>query len=405
MHYSYICFAIVGSIFAIISFMFLDTQLSFIIAYFGIMLLCKYLYKINWMQDVFFANDFTLILLLSGGMTPAFFSIISKTPMNMMGEGISILETIIAFLLAIIITYIFNMKLISHSEWTRFIRSNNQFYKFIFFQYCIIFLVMCTIPMYDQKLNIIISYYQFFGLIIITILYRLLVIFAVKSSVAEIYRIRSDTIAEQLENQIILYNNQVNYDKEIRKFRHDFNSLILVINQLLNENKYDEIKTVIAQTANIEEDYLTINPKFSNNVFIQAILINTYYLAQKSKVKYSATVSYPENLRIDEIDLCRIFTNLMNNAIDACRRIDYDKRFINITSIQSKLWFTLIVRNSFNGEVNESHGVLYSTKENKNEHGFGLKIIEETIEKYGGFQDITWENNEFVVKLHIPLNE
>lgn len=402
--YNYFYFVFFGSIFAIISFMFLDTGIAFILAYFIIFLICKYLYKINWLQDIFFTNDFIMILLLSGGITPAAFSIITKVPMNSVDSGVVVVETIAAFMLAALIVYIFNMKLISYGEWTRFTKSNNLIRKLVFLQILIIIMMMFTISVYNQDLNLIVSYYQFFGLIIITIAYRLLIIYTVKSSAAEIYRIRSEIIAEQLENQISLYKNQLKYDKEISKFRHDFNSLMLVLNQLLQENKYDEIKTIIEQTSLAGKEYLDMNQKFSNNIFLQAILSNTYQYSLRNEIKYNATVAYPEGLEIDELDLCRIFSNLINNAMDACNKINIEKRFISITSNNNNSWFTLIVMNSFNGEINETQGTLYSTKENKEEHGFGLKIIEETLEKYGGFLDYSWTDLEFTIKIHIPIN-
>ncbi|MEG6513937.1 GHKL domain-containing protein [Desulforamulus ruminis] len=93
----------------------------------------------------------------------------------------------------------------------------------------------------------------------------------------------------------------------------------------------------------------------------------------------------------------------MNNAIEACNKVSGPEPFIEITSSGNPDWATIEVSNSFN-ELLWKDGELETTKESKDFHGFGLRIIKETIEGLGGliFIEADQEKRIFKIKLCIP---
>lgn len=105
---------------------------------------------------------------------------------------------------------------------------------------------------------------------------------------------------------------------------------------------------------------------------------------------------------MQEIDLCRIFSNVLNNALEASDKIEKTHRQIDVHSKVVNHWFTLVVENTYDGITNDTKG---TTKKEYVEHGFGLSIIEETVVQYHGLLKIARQANRFIVSIHIPLGD
>lgn len=105
---------------------------------------------------------------------------------------------------------------------------------------------------------------------------------------------------------------------------------------------------------------------------------------------------------IEDIDLCNLIGNLLDNAISAAEKCDPESRSIEvkITSMGSRL--VVIVRNSIYAPVLNDNTELKSTKQDASEHGFGVKTIKYIAEKYNGTFDLFEEGLTFIsrVELH-----
>ncbi len=100
------------------------------------------------------------------------------------------------------------------------------------------------------------------------------------------------------------------------------------------------------------------------------------------------------------------FSNIINNAIEACSKVSGSERFIEVTSNSTQDWTIIEVTNSFDGELLIAGGEPKTTKKDKDYHGFGLQIIRETIEGMGGlvFIEPDSEKGIFKIKSCIPIN-
>jgi len=90
-----------------------------------------------------------------------------------------------------------------------------------------------------------------------------------------------------------------------------------------------------------------------------------------------------EDIGIDRVDICSLISNLLDNAIEACRKVP-DNREIHIHSNIRGGYLAVIVENSCVGNVKKSSSGFLSTKQNPKEHGYGTKIIQAIAEKYDG---------------------
>ena len=110
----------------------------------------------------------------------------------------------------------------------------------------------------------------------------------------------------------------------------------------------------------------------------------------------------PKSCSIDEMDLCVLFGNLLDNALEACERLpENEKRFINIQAQLVKRCFLLEVKNSCG--LPEAVKMGTTRKANPDEHGIGLGNIKDVVQKYGGVMDMEVKKNVFLISILLPL--
>ena len=101
------------------------------------------------------------------------------------------------------------------------------------------------------------------------------------------------------------------------------------------------------------------------------------------------------------MDLCSILSNLLDNAIEACCKLEYS-RYINLEMLIFKNQFNIKIINSSNGDYKMENGKFKTTKRG-DLHGIGIGHIKSIVENYGGIYDIKPESEVFTTHISIPL--
>ena len=106
---------------------------------------------------------------------------------------------------------------------------------------------------------------------------------------------------------------------------------------------------------------------------------------------------------MDVVDICNIFGNALENAIESVIRIsDKEKRLIHITVSQVNNFVMIRIENYYEGTLNTDGGEFLTTKNDKKHHGYGIKSIKYTVDRYDGAVYINTDNNWFDIKIVIP---
>ncbi|MGX8851240.1 GHKL domain-containing protein [Amedibacillus sp. YH-ame10] len=147
--------------------------------------------------------------------------------------------------------------------------------------------------------------------------------------------------------------------------------------------------------------------KLSNchNKTIDAILYNKALLAESRRVPFHVTALIPEIIGIEPIDLMCVFTNLLDNAIDANKNVDVKSRFVHVhTKVQANY---LIIKVENAKPINQTivvkkHGTSKMDKEN---HGLGISIIQNTCKKNKGNLYIEDQGTKVIIKAVLRIKE
>ena len=105
------------------------------------------------------------------------------------------------------------------------------------------------------------------------------------------------------------------------------------------------------------------------------------------------------------IDISSIFSNLIDNAIEACNKINENNinKYITIKSTFIKGYYVVRCENSKSNELIIKNNKILTSKKDKFLHGIGLESIKSSIKKYNGELKIKDSESKFIATIHIPV--
>ncbi len=230
---------------------------------------------------------------------------------------------------------------------------------------------------------------MFLGIIFINIVVCYLVIDLGRKS--EAMRENEILKVQQEYNRQYIKNANMEYDT-IRKIRHDFKDSLNVVHTLIAEQKSDSAGKYIEgiiDTLNGTEIFIR-----TNNDIVNAV-VNAKLSAAKSFGIDVICLSSANFDGIDDLDLCRLLSNMLENAITACMNSNSDKKQIYLKFSSDNYNYTFNLKNTIDKSVISQNPMLNTTKNNKDEHGYGTKIIKDIAEKYKGRCDFYEESGYF----------
>lgn len=179
--------------------------------------------------------------------------------------------------------------------------------------------------------------------------------------------------------------------KEMNGWRHDFkNHINMILGLMESGSKEDVIDYLIEMDNSINK----LNEKiYTHSIAINSVLISKMKVAKDNNIKVNLDIQVQSEVNISNVDVCIILGNLLDNSIEACKRI-YGDRIIDLKIISKDNRLIIKISNNTDGRVNEIKGKFLTTK-NKKMNGLGLVQIDNIIKKYGGYINRKHENNIF----------
>jgi len=240
----------------------------------------------------------------------------------------------------------------------------------------------------------------FIGSIYLFVLLGCVILFEVLG----IFYQRNNELSMKLQESKLQQHHLENIEssmKTLREWKHDYHHHIQVMQILLENKKHLELQTYIAE---LNTNFMELtNMVSTGNPTLDAILSSKILVAKTYGITVDYTIFFPEKIPISQTDLCIVLGNLLDNAIESCRKPNLlELLYINITIKIHKKMLYIKISNSSNGEYIYDNGNLISTKKESN-HGFGCKKIYQIVEELGGFCNFEPQENSFATTIIIPL--
>lgn len=195
-------------------------------------------------------------------------------------------------------------------------------------------------------------------------------------------KLREELRMQEYQNSVNLeyYKNVEKNSVEARKIRHDLANMVQTAYEIMENGTDSDKESAKKMFAQLKAEVSDIKiERFCQNTLVNAIASNKATECRKNDIDFDFDLRVPETLGIEEVDICKAYVNIFDNAINAAKAID-GKRYVKIKSFTSEDDGMLYI----SGENDVAPDYEEKKKARTGEHGYGLKILRDTAEKYGG---------------------
>lgn len=210
-----------------------------------------------------------------------------------------------------------------------------------------------------------------------------------------------DRRQERRHTEFYLYTVESNYQRT-RELWHDLRNHISLLYLLLQEEKYDQMRDYL-KVFGEEVDRIAL-PAKSGNLIVDAVLADKAARAKRENIEVKVELCDLTGLCLKPDEICSLFGNLLDNAMEACQKVDGEKKI----TVTCRVWREetyLSVRNTMEEKTSGQDNLLVSHKKDRENvvgHGLGLRSVERVVNRYGGEMVTDAEGGIFTVAVRLP---
>ncbi|MEA4895055.1 MAG: GHKL domain-containing protein [Oscillospiraceae bacterium] len=404
----YLCISVVLCVAAFVLSVEYDLyRAGFFIVMGTVMVAFRLTFDSNNLQALYFSTFYVLSIYSSRGIIASAFSLLKNESINYIfgNQTYNDLIWILAALFSISI-FVLRREIFSHkNEIKQLFRYPDQV-RFVAVSRVVLIIYMALIDegrYHDVPYTwLAITYY------LSCLMVKMLMLFveshAIRVSVQLEYELNTRQLEEQLSRQMRHYQSYKKYTEKFDAFQHDFKNMMASVSALISNNEYEKALSLINEIHNDLKKSSIVNNTYSNNIIADAIMQDTANLCEVMHIHFEAMVQLPDVLPISDIELVRLLSNIIDNAVEGCCRVPVTERFIKASSTCIEGWISIEITNSYDGLAAYNGEELQTSKPNKLSHGRGLRIVREIVENNGGILYISanQEEKKFSLRLHIP---
>lgn len=270
------------------------------------------------------------------------------------------------------------------------------------YRYYILFLFVPIISIY--QLNILTYYSEkniYYFISILGFLFLNVMVVYIFDNIIDKFQVMHENaqLQHQMDYQDANYEKTVHSFKSIKRIIHDTNQQFLYIEECIKRNELAAAIEHIHLTLNkVEGAYHRVN---TGNLVIDALVTNTLNIGQANGIRIDTKLTlFSQEVNIDRYDLCVVLGNMLDNAIEASKRVKMaEDRYMLIKIYSNESALIIHILNHMESEV--AH--LQSQKSNPDFHGIGLTNIARICDKYGGNMTIETQYKTFNNMVLLPF--
>ena len=178
---------------------------------------------------------------------------------------------------------------------------------------------------------------------------------------------------------------------------HDIKHHLLILREYGQERKWDMLMSYLNE---LSDDILVQKKAMWTQVGILDTLLEQKKAKAESKgIAFRIQADRIVGLPFSDLEICTLFSNLLDNAIEACEKIEGNRRWIEIQITRKSGMLYLTISNSIKDRPSEQEGKLITNKQNHQLHGYGIKSVQKIVRKYEGDFSYQIRESEFIVTI------
>ena len=208
------------------------------------------------------------------------------------------------------------------------------------------------------------------------------------------------------ENQLLLLKDEMlsrNYQEilrmseESRRKIHDMRHKLMMIQAYGRDGEFDKLQQYLEVVCGELE--AGSHDVWTGHRMLDFILGQKKAAAQQKNIEFDIWSSAMLKLPLSDGDISVLFGNLLDNAIEACERMEKGRRWIALRLEKQEQLFFIEITNSMSRPPMIKNGEMMTMKGNKTIHGYGMKSIERMVDKYGGVMSVETETDMFKINI------
>lgn len=204
----------------------------------------------------------------------------------------------------------------------------------------------------------------------------------------------------QRRYELEYYRSMNLHMEQLREIRHDYLNQIQTVELLLEKDGTQILlseyrKKQREQTCKLLQELEgKRRGRYAANPVLDAVLTLKKEAADQKHIAINIDCHMDAEISLDEVEICSLFGNLLDNAIEACERVESGKREIFLEISQQSEGLFIRCRNSFDRTKTNGGGFWISRKAEKDAHGIGLKMIEKICKNHNGHVEKSVKDNK-----------
>lgn len=207
------------------------------------------------------------------------------------------------------------------------------------------------------------------------------------------YKKISEITNEQSKQQYIYYQKLMEKEQSLREFKHDYKNQLIVLKAFWDKKDLLSAQNYLSDSFNFIDEISGIQ---TGNYVLDVLLSDKKKTAKDIKFDVRGYISAEF---VEPIDICTIFGNALDNAIEACKRTDIADKTIKISLVENVSTIHICISNPVYKPVRIVNNRISTTKKDKINHGLGLYSIKKSVEKYNGSVHLKCSDNLFSINI------
>jgi hypothetical protein len=252
-------------------------------------------------------------------------------------------------------------------------------------------------------------FHMFYAWLLSIIFGVMLLVLGILAPVILVMNAADKSLREKNEYQETYLNAELEYieryknaQTETRAFRHDIINNLSLTSMMLDEGNVEDasqhLKELLGNVRALSPSIIT------GDEMLDCIVAMKADKMKELDIRFTTDGVVDGGLHMKPMDVCSIFANALDNAIEAARKVEKEP-WIDLKIKRTEKFFVLKISNAAEGKVNVeklfmSNG--YTSKNDKEHHGFGLRNIRQAVEEYDGLVKAEAEEGTFGLSIMIP---
>ncbi|MDE7359426.1 MAG: GHKL domain-containing protein [Lachnospiraceae bacterium] len=190
-------------------------------------------------------------------------------------------------------------------------------------------------------------------------------------------------------------------EQNLKILRHDMRHYSIMIDSLLDQKEYAEIKNITGRINEVINENKVI--QYCENRIVNTAFMTVAEQAQSLQIPLHLDVLIPRQITVNEYALAVVLANLLENAVFSTKNAASSEKSIDAKIHCTDKYLLIDVENDCDQEIHFDSTTGLPKSSRGKEHGLGMKSVQAFCDKLGGTIDCYCESNRFRIILYAKL--